>query len=137
MMQDVNYQLFTESVWDEISIVCDDDSIKESVLRRLGLFEKKDFHPQSLSGGEKQRLLIGLCKASPKPIVVLDEPTSGLCKKNMSHLQRDPGRRTGADEHHRQPDPRLGRDRGNRRPAGRFPAGALGRLNAGRMLPMA
>ena len=86
VMQDVNYQLFTESVWDEISIVCDDDSIKESVLRRLGLFEKKDFHPQSLSGGEKQRLLIGLCKASPKPIVVLDEPTSGLCKKNMSTL---------------------------------------------------
>ncbi len=86
VMQDVNYQLFTESVWEEISLVCDDDATKEKVLQKLGLDHKKDAHPQSLSGGEKQRLLIGMCRASDKPIVVLDEPTSGLCKKNMSTL---------------------------------------------------
>ena len=83
VMQDVNYQLFTESVWDEISIVSDDDVKKESILKDFGLSDKKDLHPQSLSGGEKQRLAIALCAASKKPVVILDEPTSGLCRNSM------------------------------------------------------
>lgn len=86
VMQDVNYQLFTESVWEEVSIVSDDDFKKTTVLQELGLLDKKEAHPQSLSGGEKQRLAIALCKVSTKPIVVFDEPTSGLCKKNMMRI---------------------------------------------------
>ena len=34
VMQDVNYQIFTESVWKEISIVSDDDKKKEESIRR-------------------------------------------------------------------------------------------------------
>lgn len=83
VMQDVNYQIFTESVWEELSLATEDDLSKERVLRDLNLFEKKDSHPQSLSGGEKQRLLIANAILSDKPIVVLDEPTSGLCNKTM------------------------------------------------------
>lgn len=83
VMQDVNYQLFTESVWQEISIVSRDNERKKRVLKELDLYDKKECHPQILSGGEKQRLLIGLAKVSDKPIVVLDEPTSGLCKDKM------------------------------------------------------
>lgn len=92
VMQDVNYQIFTESVWEEISIVSDDAEKKRRVLEDLGLYDKKDLHPQSLSGGEKQRLMIGLAIASDKPVVILDEPTSGLCKEQMMvmilYLQR-------------------------------------------------
>ncbi len=83
VMQDVNYQIFTESVYSELSIVSDDEELKELTLKKLGLWKYKDEHPQSLSGGEKQRLLFGLCICSEKPIVILDEPTSGLCKHNM------------------------------------------------------
>lgn len=83
VMQDVNYQIFTESVWTEISIVSNDDAKKEQVLRELKLYDKKDSHPQSLSGGEKQRLMIALAIVSYRPIVILDEPTSGLCKGQM------------------------------------------------------
>ena len=53
VMQDVNYQLFTESVYKEISIVTDDERIKEESLTKLGLIDKKNMHPQSLSGGQK------------------------------------------------------------------------------------
>ena len=83
VMQDVNYQIFTESVWNEISIASDDDTKKEDILKELDLWDKKDFHPQILSGGEKQRLLIALAIVSNKPIVILDEPTSGLDKIQM------------------------------------------------------
>lgn len=86
VMQDVNYQLFTESVWQELSLASNDDDKKTEALSELGLLDKKEAHPQSLSGGEKQRLAIALCKVSKKPIVVLDEPTSGLCKKNMMKI---------------------------------------------------
>ncbi len=86
VMQDVNYQLFTETVWDEISIVSDDDELKGKILRTVGLLDKKDKHPQTLSGGEKQRLSFALCIASTKDIILMDEPTSGLCKKSMGRI---------------------------------------------------
>ncbi|GAA0688735.1 MULTISPECIES: ATP-binding cassette domain-containing protein [Clostridium] len=86
VMQDVNYQLFTESVWQEISIASSNDDLKKRVLEELELYDKKDFHPQILSGGEKQRLLIGLAKVSNKPIIILDEPTSGLCRGKMMKI---------------------------------------------------
>ena len=86
VMQDVNYQLFTESVWQELSIVCVDDERKKRVLEDLDLYDKKDFHPQILSGGEKQRLQIGMAKISDKSVIILDEPTSGLCKGKMSKM---------------------------------------------------
>ena len=63
VMQDVNYQLFTESVWSEISIVSDDATAKQAALAQVGLLDKKDRHPQSLSGDEKQRLLLEIGRA--------------------------------------------------------------------------
>lgn len=86
VMQDVNYQLFTECVWDEISLVSADEQKKTNMLAAVGLLAKKDVHPHKLSGGEKQRLAISLCMVSDKPIVILDEPTSGLCKRNMMNM---------------------------------------------------
>lgn len=89
VVQDVNYQLFTESVWSEISIVSDDEKTKKDALTQFGLIDKIERHPQSLSGGEKQRLLLAMAKASNKPITVLDEPTSGLCRLQMERMIED------------------------------------------------
>ena len=47
---------------------------------------KKEVHPQLLSGGEKQRLLIAKTRASGRPVVILDEPTSGLDKLQMQKM---------------------------------------------------
>jgi energy-coupling factor transport system ATP-binding protein len=86
IMQDVNYQLFTESVWQELSTIANDDELKEKFLSTVNLFDKKEIHPSSLSGGEKQRLLLAMSMLSMKPIIIFDEPTSGLCKKQMDIL---------------------------------------------------
>lgn len=89
VMQDVNHQLFTESVLDEILLsMPDKDPVAEKkaaeeILERLNLLEFKDLHPMSLSGGQKQRVAIGSAVVSEKAILVFDEPTSGLDYRHM------------------------------------------------------
>ena len=81
VMQDVGYQLFTESVADEIAlgkskVNCEADT--ERILSALNLTELKERHPLSLSGGQKQRVSIGAAVASGAQLLIFDEPTSGM-----------------------------------------------------------
>lgn len=85
IMQDVNHQLFTESVLDEILLGMNpqDENIALEILERLNLKEYANCHPMALSGGQKQRVAIGSGVSSGREIVVFDEPTSGLDYKQM------------------------------------------------------
>ena len=85
VMQDVNSQLFGETLAEECAIGLRRPSQPDidRVLERLDLLELRDRHPLSLSGGQKQRaaLASGLCSA--RGVLVLDEPTSGLDRESM------------------------------------------------------
>ena len=85
VMQDVNHQLFTESVLDEIFLSMGKKDVEraENILESLNLLEFKDAHPMSLSGGQKQRVAIACAVASDSDIIFYDEPTSGLDLKHM------------------------------------------------------
>ncbi|UTC81890.1 ABC transporter ATP-binding protein [Treponema denticola] len=94
VLQDVGYQLFTESVEDEIALgknkkikpeqdTKDKNKEKrvpdvEAILKAMNLTELKDKHPLSLSGGQKQRVSIGAAISSGARIIIMDEPTSGM-----------------------------------------------------------
>lgn len=96
IMQDVNHQLFTESVRDEVMLSITDKQITDTekthrsdeILAQLDLSEYSDKHPMALSGGQKQRTAIASGIASSKPFIIFDEPTSGL---DLAHMKQVAG----------------------------------------------
>lgn len=60
----------------------------EALLDMFGLSSLAGRHPQSLSGGEKQRLVISCAFAKRPDVLILDEPTSGLDGGNMLRIAR-------------------------------------------------
>ena len=96
VLQNADFQLYMGSCFEEVYTCIDiarkdiskqeKKKITEEVLEKFGLTHLKNRHPQSLSGGEKQRLVIA-CAVSKNPkIIILDEPTSGLDGKNMQNI---------------------------------------------------
>lgn len=85
VMQDINYQLFAEEVLKECTfgMKARKDAECEKVLKQLGLWDKRSLHPNTLSGGEKQRLAVAVSILSGKDIIIFDEPTSGLDYDSM------------------------------------------------------
>ncbi len=53
-------------------------SMAETLLRRVGLYDKRDEYPTRLSGGQKQRLAIVRALAMEPQVILFDEPTSAL-----------------------------------------------------------
>ena len=112
VMQDVNQQLFGDSVEEEMDLgktgqkqslkercegIMDgqeneqnkpktDYITKEELLSALGLSALKDRHPMSLSGGQKQRLAIAATLYQEAKLFFFDEPTSGMDQKNMLRI---------------------------------------------------
>lgn len=92
VMQDTDYQLFTESVEDELRLgnkkVPGLDEKITSYLNMLGLSRYRDTHPMALSGGQKQRVTIASAAVSCAKVLFFDEPTSGLDGENMRNVSR-------------------------------------------------
>lgn len=88
VMQDMDYQFFTESVESEMKFGSADNDLEKinSLLMKLGLIEFKDKIPFELSGGQKQRLLIAISALANVNLLMFDEPTSGLDYVNMTKV---------------------------------------------------
>lgn len=85
VMQDVNHQLFCESVLDEVELGMNkgNGECLYNTISVLGLTDYKERHPMSLSGGQKQRVAIASAILADKDTLVFDEPTSGLDYRHM------------------------------------------------------
>lgn len=87
VMQDVNHQLFYDSVWNECEQAGNAGQIEE-ILQKFDLLDFKERHPMALSGGQKQRLAVATALLSGKEILIFDEPTSGLDYRHMQEVGR-------------------------------------------------
>lgn len=88
VMQDVNYQLFAESVENEcvLGIKNPNFALVTQSLKDLELLIFAKVHPNTLSGGQKQRLAVAVSMISQNDILVFDEPTSGLDFDSMTRV---------------------------------------------------
>ncbi|MCR5529281.1 MAG: ATP-binding cassette domain-containing protein [Saccharofermentans sp.] len=87
IMQEAEFQFFSNTVINEIkgtskSEAVSDDEI-ERVLKMMNLWECRNRHPFSLSGGQMQKLVLVLAYFSNKPVLVLDEPSAGLDHRSL------------------------------------------------------
>lgn len=87
VMQEVNHQLFTDSVEEEIVLGAQGLSADrlEHILEQMDIADLKERHPMTLSGGQKQRVAIASAVFCGKKILIFDEPTSGL---DFSHMMQ-------------------------------------------------
>lgn len=89
IMQDVNLQLFADSVLAEARLGNDSTETEAmAALEQMDLAQYAQTHPLALSGGQKQRLAIADGCLSGKELLIFDEPTSGLDYAHMLEVSR-------------------------------------------------
>lgn len=90
VMQDSDYQLFTESVEKELYLGNGtNNGLRKKgrrILEHMRLSEFIERHPASLSGGQKQRLCIAVACMKDAGVICFDEPTSGLDYESMKSV---------------------------------------------------
>lgn len=69
-------------------LTAEEEAWVTELLTTLRLAPLAERHPQSLSGGEKQRVVIACALAKNPQILILDEPTSGLDGANMASISK-------------------------------------------------
>ncbi len=78
-----SFNLINElTVYENILLICDSKTNADEILKKLGLFDKRNEYPKELSGGEQQRVAIARALSKNCNILLCDEPTGALDSEN-------------------------------------------------------
>ncbi|MDR2460474.1 MAG: ATP-binding cassette domain-containing protein [Deltaproteobacteria bacterium] len=94
VLQNTDHQLYMSTVLGEMLLALGGKKTAQAckamgILELFNLHHLAQRHPQSLSGGEKQRLVVAVGLARPTRLLVLDEPTSGLDGHNLTLMAEE------------------------------------------------
>lgn len=86
VFQNPDHQIFLDEVQKDVAFGPQNlgwkpDQIQpkvEDVLKKLGLWDKRELHPYRLSKGDRQRLAIAAVVVMEPQVLIVDEPTTGL-----------------------------------------------------------
>ena len=74
------------TVYENILLTSDSKNNIDEILKKVGLFEKKNLYPRELSGGEQQRVAIARALSKDCDILFCDEPTGALDSENSKKI---------------------------------------------------
>ena len=78
-----SFNLINElTVYENILLTCSSKANVDEILKKLGLFDKRNEYPKELSGGEQQRVAIARVLSKNCDILLCDEPTGALDSEN-------------------------------------------------------
>jgi energy-coupling factor transporter ATP-binding protein EcfA2 len=94
MLQNVETQIFTDRVWDEIVFGLENwnlpsgeiQTLAQTALAEFDLVELRDWAIQKLSAGQKQRLLLACLSTRQQNLLLLDEPFAFLDEAGVERL---------------------------------------------------
>lgn len=82
-----SFNLINElTVYENILLTSDSKKNIDEILKKVGLFEKKNLYPKELSGGEQQRVAIARALSKNCDILFCDEPTGALDSENSKKI---------------------------------------------------
>ena len=76
------------TVFQNLKLVCGDETAINTVLEKVHLFDKKNAYPVELSGGQAQRASIARAFLFGGEIILMDEPFSSLDLKLKNEISR-------------------------------------------------
>ena len=92
ILQEAEFQFFTNSVLHELQyghkVTPEFERRAQALLQSMNMWDCRDRHPFSLSGGQMQKLTLMMAYLSEKPVVVLDEPTAGQDAESLERCAK-------------------------------------------------
>ncbi len=94
VFQDADVQLFSSTVWEEVTFgplqlgISRDEVVRrgEEVLELMGIAHLRDRAPYLLSGGEKKKVSLASVLSVQPHVLLLDEPMTGLDPRSQGNL---------------------------------------------------
>jgi len=94
VFQDPDVQLFSSTVWDEVTFgplqlgIAKDEVVSrgKEVLELLNIAHLRERPPYLLSGGEKKKVSLASVLSLHPQVLLLDEPTTGLDPRSQGNL---------------------------------------------------